>query len=103
MLIIKKPIEKNTIVTFRLATGETLIAKFVEQTTQHLKVTRPVVANPVQQDGNYGIYYSPFCATVDEDQDFTIPISAVLLFPMVPRDELRASYVKMTTGLDIVG
>ncbi len=100
-LIIKKPIDQGAVVSFRLVSGETLIAKFVKQTPELLTVTRPVVANPIQQDGNFGIYYTPFCATVDEDQEFRIPVSSLLLEPMRPRAELEQSFIKMTTGLDI--
>lgn len=100
-LIIKKPVVENDIVTFRLVNGETLIAKFVSHTPTHLTVTRPVVANPIQQEGSFGIYYTPFCATVDEAEKFVIPASSVLVNPMKPRDELRTSFIKMTTGLDI--
>ncbi len=100
-MLLSKPITKDTTVSFRLVTGETLIAKFVELTQDQLVVTKPVVANPVQNEQGFGIFYSPFCATVDEDQDFVIPRSNLLIMPMHPRAELSASYVKLTTGLDI--
>lgn len=100
-MIIKTPITKGTTVSFRLVTGETLIATFVDMTQDRLTVTRPVVANPIQEGGNIGIYYSPFCATVDEDQEYLIPRANLLIEPMLPRDELKASYLKMMTGLDI--
>lgn len=100
-LIIKKPIEAGSVVSFRLTSGETLLAKFVSHTPFALTVTRPVVANPIQQEGNFGIYYTPFCATVDEAEEFVIPSSAILLNPMQPRDELRKSFIKMTSGLDM--
>ncbi len=100
-MIIKPPIAANEIVSLRLTNGETLIAKFVSKDSTALTVTRPVVANPIQNEQGYGIYYSPFCATVDEDQNYRIPLSAVLIEPMHPREELKASYIKMTTGLDI--
>jgi len=100
-MLIKPRIEKDSIVSFRLITGETLIAKFVDLTLEQLVVTRPVVANPIQSEQGYGIYYTPFCATVDEDQEFVIPRSNLLLQPMHPRDELKQAYLKITTGLDI--
>lgn len=100
-MIIKAAIAANSIVSFRLVTGETLIARFVSRDNEKLTVTRPVVANTVQSEQGYGIVYSPFCATVDEDQEFRIPISAVLIEPLNPREELKASYIKMTTGLDV--
>lgn len=100
-LIIKKPIEKGTVVSFRLVTGETLIAKLVEHSATALTVTKPVVANPIQQEGRFGIYYTPFCPTVDEDENHVIPNTALILNPVQPRDELKANYIKMTTGLDI--
>ncbi len=100
-LIIKQPISAGTVVSFRLITGETLIAKLVEHSATALTVTRPVVANPIQQGGQYGIYYTPFCATVDEDEKHVIPNTAIILNPIAPREELKANYIKMTTGLDI--
>lgn len=100
-LIIKKPIEAGSIVSFRLTSGETLIAKLVEHNATALIVTKPVVANPIQQEGNFGIYYTPFCPTVDEAENHSIPNSAILLNPCNPREELKSNYIKMTTGLDI--
>lgn len=100
-MLIKSPITEGTVVSFRLVTGETLLAKFVKMDEHRLTVTRPVVANPVQNEQGYGIFYSPFCATVDEDQDYCIPRSTLLIEPMHPREELKSSYIKMTTGLDV--
>lgn len=100
-MLIKPPISENSVVSFKLVTGETLIAKFIRRTPELLIITRPVVANTVPTDQGYGIAYSPFCATVEEDQEFRIPSSAMLVEPMYPRDELKASYIKMTTGLDL--
>lgn len=100
-MLIKSPIAEKSVISFRLVTGETLLARFVRKDEKTLVITRPVVANPVQNEQGYGIFYSPFCATVDEDQDFSIPMSAILIEPMRPRAELEQSYIKMTTGLDI--
>jgi hypothetical protein len=102
-LIIKPPIAPGTIISFRIMTGETLIAKLVEHNDRALTITRPVVANPINQNGQYGIYYTPFCPTVDEDEKHVIPNTALILNPLPPREELKANYIKMTTGLDIVG
>lgn len=101
-MLIRSPITANSVVTFRIITGETLLAKFVSQNTSHLTITRPICANPTQTEtGGFGIFYTPFCPTADEDQEHRIPLSAIVLEPLYPRDELKASYIKMTTGLDI--
>jgi len=100
-LLIKKPIDNGSIVSFRLVTGETIVATFVSKNEFSIIIKRPVVANSIQQDGNFGIYFSPFCMTIDEDNEFSIPMSALLFQPVTMRDELKASYVKMMTGLDI--
>ncbi len=100
-MIIKKPIAANTVISFRLTTGETLIARFVERTETHLVITKPVTANPIQNEQGFGIYYTPFCATVEEDETFRIPSSAVLFEPIHPREELSKSYQKMTSGLEL--
>lgn len=99
--LLRKPITEGSIVSFRLITGETLIATFVRLTQDNLEVTRPVVANPIQDGASFGIYYSPFCATVDEQEQHVIPRSSLLVMPLAPREELKASYLKMMTGLDI--
>jgi hypothetical protein len=100
-MIIKKPIEKGSIVTFRLITGETLLARFVSHTAAALVITKPVVANAVQQEGRYGIFYSPFCPTVDEIEEHSIPSTALVLNPIQPREELVANYLKMTSSLAV--
>ncbi len=100
-LLIKKPIEQNSIVTFRLITGETLLARFESRDHKNITITKPVVANPIQNEQGYGIYYTPFCATVDEAEKFLIPLTSLIMEPMAPRKELAESYIKMTIGLDI--
>lgn len=100
-MIIKAPIEANAIITFRVMTGETLLARFISRDTTYLTVTKPICANPTQTEEGFGIFYTPFCATVDEAEQFRIPLTAILIDPVRPRKELEASYIKMTTGLDI--
>jgi hypothetical protein len=99
--IIKPPIAANSPVSFRIITGETVIARYIGRSDTHLIVTKPVVANPVQNEQGYGIYYTPLFPTVDEDDTYRIPSSAILIEAMRPRDELVAAYVKMTSGLDL--
>jgi hypothetical protein len=101
MFIVKPPIEPNSIITFRVITGETLIARLVSRTSDFLTITKPICANPTQTETGFGIFYSPFCATVDEAEEFRIPAAAILFEPLRPRKELEASYIKMTTGLEI--
>ena len=102
-MIIKKPIEPNSIITFRIVTGESVIARFVTQSATTLTVSKPIIAHAIQQNDGIGISFAPFCVTAPEDQDFKIPISSLLIEPVTPHQELSKSYMRATTSLEIPG
>ena len=100
-MLISKPLAANDIISFRMTNGELIVAKFLSLDTTYLTVTKPVVANPVQNDKGFGIYFSPFAASIDEDEKYRLPVTALMFMPLPPRSEITQSYLKMTTGLDI--
>lgn len=104
MLIIKDiSIKATDIVSFRLNSGENLVAKIVEfdETKDFFIVTKPIVANPINNGDGFGLYFSPFAPAIDEEMNFQIAKANLMFRPLPPRDEIKASYIKMTTGLEI--
>lgn len=100
-MIIKPPIERNTTVTFRVVSGETVVARFLERTSTHLVITKPICAHLTPTENGLGISFAPFCPTADVAEEFRIPHASVLMEPVQPTDDIKSSYIKMTTGLDI--
>ncbi len=104
MLIINTAKAGDT-VSFRLITGENVVARLVENKpdSPNIIVNKPIVANPVNSEGGYGLAFSPFAPTIDEDMQYVIPKTNFLFMPLIPRDEIIKSYVRMTSNLAMPG
>lgn len=101
--IIKKPIEPGAVVTFRLVTGDQVLARWVSRDTTSITVSKPIIAQAVHQAEGIGISFAPFCVTAPEDQEYKIPATSLLFDPISPHPELGKSYMRATTGLEIPG
>lgn len=104
MLIEKKDgVQVNDTISFRLITGEEIIAKLTAQDEASITVSKPIVAqmqmvSPTQA----GLAFGPFMATADDQLvKFRFTRDRLLSDPVKPRADIGAQYVKMTTGLDI--
>lgn len=100
-MIIKAPIKNGSIVTFRLATGESVIARLVDRDALSVTISKPVIAHAQQHEQGIGVSFHPFCVTANDDQQFKIPVAAMVFEPVTPHDELVATYTRATTGLEL--
>jgi hypothetical protein len=95
-MLLNQPIKENDIVTFKLASGEEVIAKFLSEGTHTYEVSKPLVlANGPQG----GMVLAPFIITA-EKMDF-IPIlkTAAVTAPVRSQPGIRAKYIEFTTGI----
>ena len=68
MLINKQPdILANDIVSFRLANGDEVIGKVVQNSHEDITITRPIVGRYIAMGQNAAIGFEPFMISVDED------------------------------------
>lgn len=104
MLIEKKDTAAvNDVISFRLVTGEEIIAKLAAIDEVSITVGKPVVVQMHMVAPNQaGLQFAPFMATADEDTaKFRFERAKLLADPLKSRKDITAQYVKMTTGLDI--
>jgi hypothetical protein len=102
MLIEKKPtIAVNDTVSFRLNTGEELIAKIVALDDESITVSKPIVVQmQMVSQTQAGLGFAPFMSTADEDTTkFRFERSRLLCDPIKPRSDITAQYTKMTSSL----
>jgi len=104
MLIEKKEtISTNDIISFRLISGEELLAKVAALDYVSITVSKPVVVQMhMVSQSQAGLGFAPFMATADEETTkFRFERTKLIADPIKPRKDIVAQYVKMTTGLDI--
>jgi hypothetical protein len=101
MLIEKKTIGPNDTASFRLTTGEEIIAKVVALDDASITVSKPIVVQMQMVSPNQaGLGFAPFMSTADEDTTrFRFERSRLLCDPIKPRSDITAQYVKMTSSL----
>jgi hypothetical protein len=102
MLVEKNNSLKTQIVAFRIANGEEIMGKCIDQTDETVTITKPVVIQmQMLSSQQAGIGFAPYMVSVEEDGDYTFRNSTLLSQPMKVRADISASYIKMTTGLDV--
>ena len=92
-MIIDKGISAGDVITIKLASGEELIAKFVEENDTYVKVSKPRVLTSAQG----GIGLAPYLFTVDPDKDVKIHKPIVVMEPT--QSDYASQYVSGTTGI----
>ena len=100
MLISKdKKISENDIVSFKIVTGEEIIAKVIETDNEKLVVSKPISMVLVHgHGGQAGISFVPFMVGVDEDAHLTFTNDKVITVAKANQAS-SAQYIQATTGL----
>ena len=95
-MLIEKPIEKNEIITIKLATGEELIAKFIEEDENSLIVERAttMAANP---QGGLGLV--PWMMSAMPEK-ISLNKSTVLAYTKTVK-EIADKFVEATTNIQL--
>lgn len=94
-MLIEAPYKKNDTVTLKTSGGEEIIARFVEENDNTVKVQKPMtlVATP---DGNIGL--GPFAFTLNQGVDVVLNKNVILMIAKTEQ-EMASQYVQSTTGL----
>ena len=88
--------EIGKVYTFKLNSGEELIAKIVDITRDNISVSEPVSIAPTQQ----GMQMIPSMFTADTTAKITLNTSSVSLYAET-EDSIKMKYIEATTGIKI--
>lgn len=86
----------NEVHTFKLASGEEMVAKVTAQQEHWITVSEPVTVAP----GPQGMGLIPGLFTADHGQDISINIQNCSLVA-VTDNSVKAKYIEATTGLRV--
>lgn len=90
-------IDVNGKYTFKLVTGEEIVAQVVSVEDDHYMVSKPCTIMPNQQ-GQMQMIPSAF--TMELDKDVQINTSAVAMI-FEPNESVKSAYTKATTGIEV--
>jgi hypothetical protein len=88
--------EVGKVYTFKLNSGEELIAKVVEMTDNKIIVTEPVSIAP----GREGMQMIPSMFTAEQGTNVTLNTNNVSLFAITD-DNIKDKYIEATTGIKL--
>jgi hypothetical protein len=92
-----KNIETNTIYTFKLITGEEMVAKVVEINNDHFIIDHPILTVISQQ----GLQMMPGLFSANQDKSVRLNNSSWAMIAET-RDDVRNSWIQATTGITSV-
>lgn len=87
-------IEKNEIYTVKLASGEEIITKIVDETKNSYEVEQPIMVVVAQQ----GIQLMPGLFTNNNEKSVTINKSNCVMIGTT-REDVRTNWIEATTGI----
>jgi hypothetical protein len=96
-MLISKGYQANDIICLKIANGDEVIAKLVEETVDQYRVSRPCTVVPSSQ--GIGLMQSLFAA--DINNDIVISKNHVIMHAPVV-DRLKSHYIQTTTGIQTV-
>lgn len=87
-------IEKDEIYTFKLATGEELVARVRDVADTHLEISEPIstVISP------QGLQMMPTLFSANKDRNVQVNIANIVMVAVV-REDVKNSYIQATTGI----
>ena len=89
-------IQSTTVYTFKLNSGEELIAKVTQSGGDFINIEEPVSIAPTQQ----GMQMIPSVFTADPKGVFRLNTSSIALYAETD-DSIRMKYIEATTGIKI--
>lgn len=89
-------LEINEVYTFKLTTGEEMVAKVTACDGDHITVSEPVSVSP----GPQGMGLIPSLFTADHDQKILVNKHCVAIVGITDKP-VRAKYIEATTGIRV--
>jgi hypothetical protein len=95
-MLIDRGIVEGGVVTFKLTSGEEIVAKLVEDGPAHYKLSRPMVIGMGQQ----GPGLMPYLFTVHPDKDVKLNKSVVAMAEATD-EQFAKQFLQSTTGIQL--
>lgn len=89
-------LQPNTVYTFKLNSGEELIAKVTQAGGDFIVIEEPVSIAPTQQ----GMQMIPSIFTADPKGEFKLNTSSIAIYATTD-DSVRMKYLEATTGIKV--
>ena len=89
-------LQPNTVYTFKLNSGEELIAKVTQAGGDFIQIEEPVSIAPTQQ----GMQMIPSVFTADPKGQFKLNTTSIALYAETD-DSVRMKYLEATTGIKV--
>ena len=89
-------ITPNTVYTFKLNSGEELIAKVIQAGSEFIQIEEPVSIAPSQQ----GMQMIPSIFTANPKGDFKLNTTSVAMYAETD-DNIKDKYLEATTGIKV--
>ena len=95
-MLIDKGVTAGEVVTFKLTSGEEIVAKLVEDGAAYYKLSRPMVIGMGQQ----GPGLMPYLFTVHPDKDVKLNKSVVAMAEATD-EQFAKQFLQSTTGIQL--
>jgi len=97
--------KKDQVYTFRLNTGEEVVAKVVDETLSSYFVTKPsILMMQEQSPGNIGIGLQPAMFSIDINSSSSVElIKSSVSFVAKTNTQIRDAYIQATSGIKMAG
>ena len=90
------PLQPNEVYTFKLNSGEELIAKVVQAGGDFIVISEPVSIAPGQQ----GLQMIPSVFTANPKEEFKLNTSSIAIIALTD-DSIKVKYIEATTGIKV--
>lgn len=87
-------IEKNEIYTLKLASGEEIVTKIIEESDDSYEVNHPIMVAVTHE----GLRLMPGLFTNNNEKSVTINKSSCVMLG-ITRDDVRTNWIESTTGI----
>lgn len=95
-MLIDKGVAAGEVITLKLTSGEELVAKLIEETATHYKLSRPMVIGMGQQ----GPGLMPYLFTVHPDKEVKLNKTTVALAEATDKG-FADQFIQSTTGIKL--
>lgn len=96
-MLIDKGVTVGEVITLKLTSGEEIVAKLVEETEKHYKLSRPMVIGMGQQ----GPGLMPYLFTVSPDKEVKLLKTTVTVAEATDKT-FADQFIQSTTGIKLV-
>lgn len=87
---------QNQVYTFKLNSGEELIAKVIQSDSDFIQIEEPVSIAPMQQ----GMQMIPSVFTAEPKGEFRLNTNSITMYAET-EDSIKMKYIEATTGIKI--